>query len=353
MSRELVDRIAEAVLYEGYILYPYRPSVKNRYRWTFGGLVPESYSLVQEGTEAWTMRTECLLAGSTGSRLRIRVRFLHPMMRQVGEATRPTNELRSERVPAFRPVESLRVDDNLHCTWQETVERTIDLDEASIEGLLAGIRLHRFSFPHWRASEWLRASTGEIAGIIVREQQSIEGAVELSANSVGDGVFKISVRVLNRTPFLDSGQASRDDAMMRSLVSTHTILTVREGEFVSLVDPPRKWGEIAAGCRNEGAWPVLVGEDGVRDTMLSAPIILGDYPRIAPESAGNFFDSTEIDEMLALRIMTLTDNEKQTMAAVNDRARALLQRTEAMSEDRFRGLHGTMRDLHELEVDHG
>ena len=43
MNRALVDPIADAVLYEGYILYPYRPSVKNRQRWTFGGLYPEAY----------------------------------------------------------------------------------------------------------------------------------------------------------------------------------------------------------------------------------------------------------------------------------------------------------------------
>ncbi len=47
MNRALVDQIASAVLYEGYILYPYRPSVKNRQRWTFGGLVPRAYSEAQ------------------------------------------------------------------------------------------------------------------------------------------------------------------------------------------------------------------------------------------------------------------------------------------------------------------
>ena len=43
MNQALVDRIVNAVLYEGYLLYPYRPSVKNRQRWTFGGLYPRSY----------------------------------------------------------------------------------------------------------------------------------------------------------------------------------------------------------------------------------------------------------------------------------------------------------------------
>src|SRR5262249_23518801 len=61
MTRPLVERIADAVLYEGYILYPYRPSVKNRQRWTFGGLYPEAYSRAQGGTDACSNQTECLI----------------------------------------------------------------------------------------------------------------------------------------------------------------------------------------------------------------------------------------------------------------------------------------------------
>jgi hydrogenase maturation protease len=79
--------------------------------------------------------------------------------------------------------------------------------------------------------------------------------------------------------------------------------------------------------------------------MLSSPIILYDYPRVAPESPGDFFDGTEIDEMLTLRIMTLTDEEKVAMAAVDDRASALLARTEALARERLFALHGTVRDV--------
>ena len=137
----------------------------------------------------------------------------------------------------------------------------------------------------------------------------------------------------------------RDEGLLRSLVSTHTILGLRAGEFVSLLDPPDPWRDLAAGCRNEGTWPVLVGENGAKDTMLSSPIILYDYPQVAPESPGDLFDSTEIDEILTLRILTLTDEEKQTMAAVDERARALLHRTESLAGEQLLGLHGTVRDL--------
>jgi hydrogenase maturation protease len=139
------------------------------------------------------------------------------------------------------------------------------------------------------------------------------------------------------------GNLDRDEAMLRTLASSHAILGVRGGEFVSLLDPPEGFREAAAACRNVGTWPVLVGAEGQREMMLASPIILYDYPQVAPESPGDFFDGTEIDEMLTLRIMTLTDEEKGAMAAVDARARALLARTESMPPDQRLGLHGTMR----------
>src|SRR5207248_1108733 len=139
---------------------------------------------------------------------------------------------------------------------------------------------------------------------------------------------------------------SRDNALLRSLISTHTILGVHQGEFVSLLDPPDQWRDAAAGCRNVGTWPVLVGAEGARDTLLSSPIILYDYPQIAPESPGDLFDGTEIDEILALRIMTMTDEEKREMRNSDERARKLLERTEGLPLEHLMKLHGTLRDLH-------
>src|SRR5262249_13239472 len=135
------------------------------------------------------------------------------------------------------------------------------------------------------------------------------------------------------------------EVSLRALVSTHAILGVAGGEFVSLTDPPRRWREAAAACRNVGVWPVLVGEADQKDTMLASPIILPDYSQVAPESAGDYFDGTEIDEMLALRIMTLTDAEKGEMAAVDGKARALLERVEGMTREQLLGLHGAVRGL--------
>jgi hydrogenase maturation protease len=112
-----------------------------------------------------------------------------------------------------------------------------------------------------------------------------------------------------------------------------------------MIDPPEPYRAIAATCRNVGVWPVLVGEPGARDTILAAPIILYDYPQVAPESPGDLFDATEIDEILTLRILTLTEDEKRAMRDVDARARALLERTESLARDQLMALHGTIRGL--------
>ena len=134
-----------------------------------------------------------------------------------------------------------------------------------------------------------------------------------------------------------------------SLASTHTVLGVQDGRFVSLLAPPEPLGDLAANCKNVGTFPVLVGEEGQCDTLLSSPIILYDYPQIAPESAGDLFDGTEIDEILSLRIMTLTDDEKREMSQSDDRARAMLERTETMPVEQLMKLHGVLRGLRPLK----
>jgi hypothetical protein len=283
------EAIARAVLYEGYILYPYRASaVKNRHRWTIGGLAP-----------AASLRTECLVVGGAPAVLSVRVRFLHPLLRS------------GDGLPT-----------------QEATEREVVLPEIPL-GTLSPQRIP-FDFP----------PALELEGNVERRQHAVEGVVEVSCERVPSRVNRVAVCVHNLTP-LDRG-AGRDDAELRTLASAHVVLGVRGGAFVSLTDPPGELRAAAAGCRNEGVWPVLVGEPGSRDTVLASPIILPDYPRVAPESPGDFFDGTEIDEMLALRVLTLTDGEKRAMAA-DPRARAILERVEALPADGLLGLHGAVR----------
>jgi hypothetical protein len=201
-----------------------------------------------------------------------------------------------------------------------------------------------FAFAASRDLEPLRREDGRIVAVAVREQRALTGTIELTAEPSAEGLFRITARITNCSA-MDRPQASRDEAVLWSLASTHTILTLRDGAFVSSIDPPEACRALVSECRNIGAFPVLVGEGGERDALLSSPIILYDYPQIAPESPGNLFDSTEIDEILSLRVMTLSDEEKQAVNAGDERARALLARTDSLGAAEMASLHGAIRGL--------
>ena len=358
MNLRAVEQIAKAVLYEGYMLYPYRPSsVKNQQRWNFGVLCPRSYSEAQNGSEAWTMQTECLVEGSLLTGLEVRVRFLQLIARSVGELTTPLSELLPAETPEFRQVAKLAVNDRVYQPWQEAVEREIRVPLCNVVALGRSPITQAFSLAAEKQFESLRESDGKsggesegmIVGILVRERNAICGEVEVTGAPYGDGIFKVSVCIRNTTPFEISNETNREEALLSALVSAHTVLGVQDGRFVSLLAPPEQMSELAASCKNVGTWPVLVGEEGQCDTVLSSPIILYDYPQIAPESAGDLFDGTEIDEILSLRIMTLTDDEKREMSQSDERARQMLERTETMPVEQFMKLHGVLRGLRPLK----
>jgi hydrogenase maturation protease len=348
MNLDRVEKIAEAVLYEGYMLYPYRASaVKNQQRWNFGVLCPQSYSESQNGSEAWSMQTECLLQGDSSTRLHVKIRFLQIINRSVGRLTHFPHEFPEGTEPEFEIVDRLEVSGQTFVPWQEAVER-----EAVAPPLhTATASLHQpllFEFPSGREFEPLRNESGLIAGVIVREWEMLSGSVEINSKQCLDGVIKVMVRVHNLTSYEPSQNQNRADALMYSLVSAHTLLTSENGQFISMLDPPESLRRVAEECRNVGTWPVLMGEEGDRDKMLSSPIILYDYPQIAPESSGDLFDGTEIDEILSLRILTMTEEEKREMRQSDQRARQILERTENMPPEQFMKLHGALRGLRSL-----
>jgi hydrogenase maturation protease len=350
MNLATVDKIAKALLYEGYMLYPYRPSsVKNQQRWNFGVLCPQSYSDAQDGSEASIMQTECLVEGGARTSLEIRLRFLQLIARSVGELTTPAIEFIAEEMLEFRLAEKLEVDGRVYQAWQEAVEREVIVPVCNVEALVNHPIVHSFTFPADEQLELLRESGGQIVGILVREANALSGEVEVTATRHENGLFKLSVRIRNATPFTVTSETNREDALLSSLASTHTVLGVEDGEFVSSLAPPEPVSHLISSCKNVGTWPVLVGEEGQRDTMLSSPIILYDYPQIAPESAGDLFDGTEIDEILSLRIMTLTDEEKLEMRQSDERARQMLERTETMPVEQLMKLHGVLRGLRPLK----
>lgn len=349
MNSALVDRIAHAVLYEGYILYPYRPALKNRQRWTFGGLYPRAYSEAHSGSDAWAVETECLVVANPQTTLAVKVRFLHLMERTVGEFPNSLSDWPDDLEPEFRPVPMLQVGDEQFQSWQEAVERDVALEPFGLGDLISRPEHREFTFPGRRTCEPLCDPAGKYVGALIREQQPVDGTVDVAAERLTDELAKVTVRIGNGSVADEAASMGRDEALMHSLVSTHALLGVRDGEFVSLIDPPERWREFAAACRNLGMWPVLVGEEGQTDAMLSAPIILYDHPQVAAESPGDLFDCTEIDEILTLRILTLTDEEKREAGGVDERARLLLERTEALAREQLMGLHGTFRDLRPIQ----
>src|ERR1051325_6561582 len=187
MNLRLVERLVNAVLYEGYILYPYRPSaVKNQQRFNFGALFPESYSEAQRGAEAWSMQTECIVMGGPRTAIDVRGRFLHLLAREVGELAAPLLEWRDGDEPEFRVVENIEVGDQLFQTWQEAVERDVSASNMNINDLIAEPQYLRFAFPSTRELEPLRGAGGEIVGVIARKQEAIEGVIEVNAEPAGD-----------------------------------------------------------------------------------------------------------------------------------------------------------------------
>ena len=341
MRIEQIKEIADAVLYEGYLLYPYRQSaLKNRTRWTFGVVYPREYSEANGGIEPWTMHTECLVEGVKGQvddiSLDITVRFLHLLARTVVQP----ETVKDEHVEADAGEWSLAsrfADEPL----QEGVEREVSVLDLPLSELIGHPRVAEIDFPSERMVDDTHAiSTGQI----VREQQPIVGAILLGAEPVGENLFKLSVHIENRTPETGEVTSRRDAVLFQSFVSTHTILQVKQGSFISLLDPHEALQPLVKGCQNLRTWPVLVGNQGERNAMVSSPIILYDYPQIAPESPGALFDGTEIDEILSLRIMTLTDEEKEQMRQ-DERTREILERTEALTPEQFMKLHGAIREL--------
>ncbi|MGH3624683.1 MAG: hypothetical protein ACRDQ5_23330 [Sciscionella sp.] len=337
---DAANPIANAVLYEGYVLYPYRSSAaknQSRSRWQWGVLVPPSYMATETGEHA-SARTECLLEEGTDPVLHVRLRFLQLQGRAVEVGDDDTG---------FTPVESLTMGERELRSWDEVVDREIDLvvplrELAALDG---EERIVPISAPASREVEVLADDSGT-RGRIVRETWPLDGLLRLSCEMLPGPYGVVRVRaVLENVSTWDGSEATRDAALRHSLIAAHIVIALRDGGFISLLEPPEWATGYVKDCVNERMWPVLVGEHGARDLVLSSPIILYDYPTIAPESPGNFFDATEMDEMLALRTLTLTDEEKREARATDDKSAEIIDRADHLPPELIERLHGAVRYL--------
>ncbi len=336
MKFEMAQQVANAVLYEGYLLYPYRASAtKNQLRWQFGVVMPRDYSENGAG-EPWVTQTECLVEPGDRPEFDLRLRFLQIQARSVEQTAPGTSD-------GFVPVDRLEVEGQELFAWDEGVEREIDQTAIDLGEICRAEKVFPFDVPAGRDIEAVTAASGIVNGRVVRERFPISGVIRVSGERRGS-LIKLRIRVENWTPWAGA-ENNRARALRHALAGAHVILAVRDGALLSLLDPPEFARAATASCENLHTWPVLVGTEGERDVMLSSPIILYDYPCVAAESPGDMYDATEIDEILALRTMTLTDDEKSAARATDTRAAAIIDRVDSLPGEVLERLHGAVRYL--------
>jgi hypothetical protein len=296
--------VADAVMYEGYILYPYRASApKNRSRWQFGVVMAPGYTAV-DPSERDFAQTECVLEHGAQTTVAVAIRFLQ-VQRRTSDGS----------------------------SWDEAVEHELSI-RVDVARVPDGGHVTEVEIPGGEERE----------GDVVRRRENLTASVLVQATPLPGpwGAARLRVRVDNRTASATVPR-TREDALPTALVAAHMIIGLHGGAFISMTDPPEWASAEVQACENVGCWPVLAGADGGREVMLSTPIILYDHPELAPESPGDLYDGTEIDEILSLRTLALSDAEKQEARATDPRAAALIDRVEALGADDYKRMHGIIR----------
>jgi hypothetical protein len=330
-------QVADAILYEGYLLYPYhRSAQKNQVRFQFGVLMPPAYGAVDD-CEPSSSQTECLLECADDAEVRILIRFLQMQHRTVYGVSPDTGELHK--------VGTLYVDGSEYTEWDEAAEREQHAT-APVAALLREDRNIEFHVGAGESAEEVTDATGRPAGRLVRQWAGIDGMITIHADRVAGPyqALRLRIGVRNRTmPAVPL--RTRDDGLRHALIAAHSLIGAPGGSFLSMTDPPEWAAAEVAACVNIGTWPVLAGPDDCADLMLSSPVILYDHPEIAAESAGDLFDATEIDEILTLRTLALTDSEKRQARATDPRAAELIDRLDDLPPEMLERMHGAIRYL--------
>jgi hypothetical protein len=277
MSAGSIDALVESLLWEGYALYPYTPgATKNATPTPFGIVYPPAYAAQLDSTYDH-LELRCLLRAGADALLGGEVRLLVP----VGAR----HQARAER---------------------------IELPGVMVGALALG-------------GEALRAE--RTFGDAGREPPAVCAAAALSARALGDGEYEVALRVANTTP-VPSG-LDRRRALRRSLLSVHPLLRVQGGAFVSALERP---------CGSVNTFPVLAGD--ADEVILGAAIVLPDHPRLAPESLGGMFDSSEIEEALLLHVQALSDTERREIERQDPAVREMIARAAAATPEEIISLHG-------------
>lgn len=285
-----LEALVSSLLYEGYCLYPYTPgAVKNATPTPFGIVYPPQYAAAQSSAFDH-VQMECILEGPPGALLAGSVIFLQAN----GEGHR-------------------------------AVDRRVEITSRPIVALAREAGVVPFAF-----------ESGPDRGL--------EGRLIVSIEPVGDGVWRAGLRVENQTRIGELAPAlDRRGALERSLLSTHVVLQVQGGRFVSPLERGDPHGVAVAACRNVNTWPVLATP--ADDAVLGAAIFLPDHPQIAPESKVNFFDNTEIEEALMLHVQVLSDEERAAIGGQDGAVREMIARATAASPEERLRQHGVMKPV--------
>jgi hypothetical protein len=313
--------VADAVLYEGYLLYPYRAtSSRNQSRWQWGVLGPAGAADAGIGEDD-TIAAQFLVDGAQA--ITLVVRFLQLQHR------RPE---RDTGFGSFEPVDELITSSGSWLTWDEAVEHEESFGPFALDD----------SDQPWTLPLTAAGSTSiepVDGGRLVRDRREVNARLTIGIEPEG-ALHRVSVRITNvGNPAADKGEATA-----RSLIGTHVIAEAIGGQFVSLLEPPLNAVDAVSRCSRHRCFPVLAGAAGAKDLLLISPIILYDHPEVAEQSETALYDCTEIDEILTLRVMTMTDREKAEARATDPRAAEIIDRCDAMSPEAMSRLHGALRD---------
>ena len=291
MSASEVERLVSTLLYEGYALYPYTPgTAKNATPTPFGIVYPPSYADSQPAAFS-KLRLEAVLRGGPEATITGSVRFLQAS----GERHRG-------------------------------VERRLDPGSATLAELSREPVRTEFELPGERA-------TGA---------PPLRGRMAMRAELLGPDLARVKLCIHNDSELghTEAEEPTRAEALHRSLLSVHPLLEVEGGEFVSPLERDGEAGAAAESSECINTFPVLVG--GAASAVLGATIMLPDHPELAPESLGNLFDNTEIEEALLLHVQALSDSEREGITQQDPAVREMIARADRVTDDEMLGLHGRL-----------
>jgi len=273
-----VDELLQTLLYEGYALYPYTPgATKNATPTPFGIVYPPAYA-AGAPTTFDHVRMAAIAEGDADARLSVEAHFLeHSGERHAG------------------------------------IARRVDLPETTF------------------------ARLAEEPVTVVFAFDAVHGRARMTAQPLGAGLWRVTTCVHNLTDVPEG--LDRAGALRHALLSTHVLARAStSARFCSPVAPPEHAAPAVMTCVAVNTFPVLASDDD--RVLLGAAIMLPDHPQLAPESRGDLFDGTEIEEALLLHVLALSDGEREQIAGQDPVVRAMLERAVAATPDDIRRLHG-------------